>query len=75
LHEIDPQKALQGIGQSIGGSRLIFFFSSQTGLRVLEADWSAMVEAPLKTGSNGVAGSYRIGVDGGSTRRFRALWK
>ena len=48
LHEIDPQKALQGIGQSIGGSRLIFFFHPKLVVRVLEMDWSAMVEAPLK---------------------------
>jgi uncharacterized protein (DUF302 family) len=48
LHEIDPQKALQGIGQSIGGSRLIFFFHPKLVVRVQETDWSAMVEAPLK---------------------------
>jgi uncharacterized protein (DUF302 family) len=48
LQEIDPQKAVQGIGQSIGGSRLIFFFHPQLVVRVLEMDWSAMVEAPLK---------------------------
>jgi uncharacterized protein (DUF302 family) len=48
LHEIDPQKALQGIGQLIGGSRLIFFFHPKLVVRVLEMDWSAMVEAPLK---------------------------
>lgn len=48
LHEIDPQKAVQGIGQCIGGSRLIFFFHPKLVVRVFEADWSAMVEAPLK---------------------------
>jgi uncharacterized protein (DUF302 family) len=48
LNEIDPQKALQGIGRSIGGSRLIFFFHPNLVVRVLEMDWSAMVEAPLK---------------------------
>jgi len=48
LNEIDPQKALQGIGRSIGGSRLIFFFHPEHVVRVLETDWSAMVEAPLK---------------------------
>jgi uncharacterized protein (DUF302 family) len=48
LHEIDPQKALQGIGQSIGGSRLIFFLRPKLVVHVLEADCSAMVEAPLK---------------------------
>jgi uncharacterized protein (DUF302 family) len=48
LHEIDPQKALQGIGQLISGSRLIFFFHPKLVVRVLETDWSAMVEAPLK---------------------------
>ena len=48
LQEIDPQKALQGIGQSIGGSRLIFFFHPTHVVTVLETDWTAMVEAPLK---------------------------
>jgi uncharacterized protein (DUF302 family) len=48
LSEIDPQKALQGIGRSTRGSRLIFFFHPELVVRVLETDWSAMVEAPLK---------------------------
>ncbi len=48
LNEIDPQKALRGIGRSTGGLRLIFFFHPELVVRVLEMDWSAMVEAPLK---------------------------
>jgi uncharacterized protein (DUF302 family) len=48
LHEIDPQKAVQGVGQSIGGLMLLFFFHPKLVVRVLEMDWSAMVEAPLK---------------------------
>jgi uncharacterized protein (DUF302 family) len=48
LNEIDPQKAVQGIGRSMGGLRLIFFFHPELVVRVLETDWTAMVEAPLK---------------------------
>ncbi len=48
LNEIDPQKALEGIDRTIGGSRLIFFFHPNLVVRVLQADWTAMVEAPLK---------------------------
>jgi uncharacterized protein (DUF302 family) len=48
LNEIDPQKAVQGIGRSMGGLRLIFFFHPNLVVRVLETDWAAMVEAPLK---------------------------
>jgi uncharacterized protein (DUF302 family) len=48
LNEIDPQKAVQGFGRSMGGSRLIFFFHPKLVVRVLEMDWTAMVEAPLK---------------------------
>ncbi len=48
LHEIDPQKALAGAGQTIDGSRLLFFFHPDLVVRVMRADWSAMVEAPLK---------------------------
>jgi uncharacterized protein (DUF302 family) len=48
LNEIDPQKAVQGIGRSMGGLRLIFFFHPNLVVRVLETDWTAMVEAPLK---------------------------
>jgi uncharacterized protein (DUF302 family) len=48
LNEIDPQKAVQGFGRSMGGLRLIFFFHPKLVVRVLEMDWSAMVEAPLK---------------------------
>lgn len=48
LHEIDPQAALTGIGQAIGGSRLVFFFHPELLARLLQTDWSAIVEAPLK---------------------------
>jgi uncharacterized protein (DUF302 family) len=48
LNEIDPQKAVQGFGRSMGGLRLIFFFHPKLVVRVLEMDWTAMVEAPLK---------------------------
>jgi uncharacterized protein (DUF302 family) len=48
LNEIDPQKAVQGIGRSMGGLRLIFFFHPDLVVRVLETEWTAMVEAPLK---------------------------
>lgn len=48
LHEIDPQGALQGFGQTIGGSRLVFFFHPNLLARLLQVDWSAIVEAPLK---------------------------
>ncbi len=48
LHEIDPQKALAGAGQTIDGSRLLFFFHPDLVARVMRTDWSAMVDAPLK---------------------------
>ena len=32
----------------MGGLRLIFFFHPNLVVRVLEVDWTAMVEAPLK---------------------------
>ena len=48
LHEIDPQGALKGVGQTIGGSRLVFFFHPNLLARLLQTDWSAIVEAPLK---------------------------
>jgi len=48
LHEIDPQGALQSVGQAIGGSRLVFFFHPNLLARLLQTDWSAIVEAPLK---------------------------
>lgn len=48
LNEIDAQKALQGVGRATGGLRLIFFFHPELVVRVLETDWNAMVEAPLK---------------------------
>ncbi len=48
LHEIDPQGALQSVGQTIGSSRLVFFFHPNLVVRLLQTDWSAIVEAPLK---------------------------
>lgn len=48
LHEIDPQAALQGFGHSIGGARLVFFFHPNLLYRLLETDWTAIVEAPPK---------------------------
>lgn len=48
LHEIDPQAALQGFGHTIGSARLVFFFHPNLLHRLLEMDWSAIVEAPPK---------------------------
>ncbi len=48
LHEIDPQAALQGFGHSIGSARLVFFFHPNLLHRLLETDWTAIVEAPPK---------------------------
>ena len=48
LHEIDPQGALQSVGETIGGSRLVFFFHPNLVARLLKTDWSAIIEAPLK---------------------------
>ena len=48
LHEIDPQAALQGFGHTIGAARLVFFFHPDLLHRLLETDWTAIVEAPPK---------------------------
>ncbi len=48
LQEIDVQKALAGAGRTVRGFRLLFFFHPALVIRVIEADVSAMVEAPLK---------------------------
>ena len=48
LHEIDPQAALQGFGHTIGSARLVFFFHPDLLHRLLETDWTAIVEAPPK---------------------------
>ena len=48
LHEIDPKVALQGLGHHIGGARLVFFFHPNLLHRLLELDWTAIVEAPPK---------------------------
>ncbi len=48
LQEIDVRKALAGAGRLTGGFRLLFFFHPALVIRVISADVSAMVEAPLK---------------------------
>lgn len=48
LQETDVQKALAGAGRSTGGFRLLFFIHPALVIRVISADISAMVEAPLK---------------------------
>lgn len=48
LQEIDPQAALQGFNLEIGGARLVFFFHPLLLQRLLETDWTAIAEAPLK---------------------------
>ncbi len=48
LQEIDVQKALAEAGRTTGGFRLLFFFHPALVIRVISADVSAMVEAPLK---------------------------
>ncbi|NPD70161.1 DUF302 domain-containing protein [Lichenicola cladoniae] len=48
LHEIDPQKVLQRGGHAIGAARQILFFHPDLMVRLLTADASALLEAPLK---------------------------
>ena len=48
LQQIDVQTALAGAGRTTGGFRLLFFFHPALVARVIAADVSAMVEAPLK---------------------------
>ena len=48
LQEIDPQKALASFGHVIDGSRLVFFFHPNLVIRLLQTDWTAIIEAPLK---------------------------
>ena len=48
LQQIDVRNALAGAGRSVGGFRLLFFFHPSLVIRVISADVSAMVEAPLK---------------------------
>jgi len=48
LYEIDVQNALGHAGHTVLGARLMFFFHPRLVYRVLQLDWSAMVEAPLK---------------------------
>ncbi|MGI4745642.1 MAG: DUF302 domain-containing protein [Janthinobacterium lividum] len=48
LHEIDPQKVLQRGGYVIDPARQILFFHPDLMVRLLTADASALLEAPLK---------------------------
>jgi uncharacterized protein (DUF302 family) len=48
LDEIDPQSILQGAGHSIGAARQLLFFHPDLMVRLLRADQSALLEAPLK---------------------------
>lgn len=48
IHEIDPQMLLQKGGYAILATRQLLFFHPQYMARLLEADPSALVEAPLK---------------------------
>lgn len=48
LHEIDPQKVLRRGGYAIGGARQILFFHPDLMVRLLRADASALLEAPLR---------------------------
>ena len=48
LHEIDPQAVLRRADLSIGAARQILFFHPDLMVRLLQADQSALLEAPLK---------------------------
>ncbi len=48
LNEIDPQKAVERFGHSMGGARLLFFFHPNLVVRLLETEWAAIAEVPLK---------------------------
>jgi uncharacterized protein (DUF302 family) len=48
LHEINPQKILSRGGYEIGAGRQILFFHPNLMARLLQADPSALIEAPLK---------------------------
>ncbi len=48
LHEIDPQALLHRGGYAIGATRQILFFHPRLLARVLAADPTALLEAPLK---------------------------
>jgi uncharacterized protein (DUF302 family) len=48
LHEIDPQQLLDHGGYDIHAARQLLFFHPRLLARVLEADPSALLEAPLK---------------------------
>ena len=47
-HEIDPQAILQRAGHSIGAARQLLFFHPDLLVRLLQADQSALLEAPLR---------------------------
>jgi uncharacterized protein (DUF302 family) len=48
LHEIEPQKLLLRGGYAIGEARQILFFHARYVARMLAADPTALLEAPLK---------------------------
>jgi len=48
LHEIDTQEVLRRDGHIIGVARQILFFYPRLMVRLLEADRTALLEAPLK---------------------------
>jgi len=48
LHEIDPEMLLRRGGYAIGAARQILFFHPRLMARLLAADPSALLEAPLK---------------------------
>jgi uncharacterized protein (DUF302 family) len=48
LHQIDPQALLRRDGYVIDGARQILFFHPRFVTRILSADPSAILEAPLK---------------------------
>jgi len=48
LHEINPQQLLHRGGYTIGATRQILFFHPRYLARVLQADPTALLEAPLK---------------------------
>jgi uncharacterized protein (DUF302 family) len=48
IHEIDPQMLLKRGGYAIRGTRQLLFFHPRYMVRLLSADPSALLEAPLK---------------------------
>ena len=66
LHEIDPQAILARKGYGIGRARQLLFFHPRLMARLLAADPSALLEAPLKfsviegTGIEGAGGRVSV---------------